>query len=197
MIVMLSDINLKMVEAWRQAFAGVDVTIQHGSAIDAEPEALVSPANSFGFMDGSFDLAISKHFGWHLQARLQEIIRRKHDGELLVGQAERIETDDANTPYLITAPTMRVPMILEPTTVNPYLATRAALRLALKENLHSIGLAGMGTGAGQVEHAVSAKQMRKAFDDVMAPPAFPDRWETAQQFHQLLYTDIVRDIQYR
>lgn len=54
----------------------------------AEPaDALVSPANSFGEMGGGLDLAIRDCFGFVLQTRVQEQIRKQHYGELLVGQA--------------------------------------------------------------------------------------------------------------
>jgi O-acetyl-ADP-ribose deacetylase (regulator of RNase III) len=53
----------------------------------------------------------------------------KHHGELVVGAAEIVETGDLTKPYLIAAPTMRLPIILGPETVNPYLAIRAVLLL--------------------------------------------------------------------
>ena len=50
---------------------------------------------------------------------LRKLILDHHHGELFVGTAEVVETDHAGIPYLIAAPTMRVPMILGPETVNP------------------------------------------------------------------------------
>ena len=79
-------------------------------------------------MDGSLDLLISEYFGWHVQERLQELIRDKYHGYLLVGAAEIVPTDYAKTPYVISAPTMRVPMILDES-VNVYLATRSIMLL--------------------------------------------------------------------
>ena len=71
---------------------------------------MVSPANSFGFMDGGIDALYLKHFGSQLQGQLQQAIQTRHHGELLVGAAEVIETGSKRIPYLIAAPTMRVPM---------------------------------------------------------------------------------------
>ena len=65
--------------------AGVEV--HHGSILDLEVDAIVSSANSFGFMDGGTDLLYSRHFGWDVQRRLQALIRKRHHGELLVGAA--------------------------------------------------------------------------------------------------------------
>ena len=71
-------------------------------------------------MDGGIDLLYSHRLGWHVQERLQKLIKEKYHGELLVGQAEIVETDNQQIPFVISAPTMRVPMILKDS-VNPYL----------------------------------------------------------------------------
>ena len=70
---------------------------------------MVSPANSFGFMDGGLDLAIRDALGYGVQKAVQEIIRERHHGELPVGAAEVVETGHASWPFLVVAPTMRVP----------------------------------------------------------------------------------------
>ena len=45
-------------QAWREYFAGVNcVEFVEGDICDVACDAVVSPANSFGFMDGGLDLA--------------------------------------------------------------------------------------------------------------------------------------------
>lgn len=184
-----------------------NIAIHHGSIFEVECDAVVSPANSFGYMDGGIDLQYSYHFGWHVQERLQALIMRDHYGELLVGQAEVVPTDHVKIPYVISAPTMRVPMILGRESVNPYLATRAALLLIqqgilpdgtpIREVIKSVAFPGMGTGVGYIPYAVCAKQMRKAIEDVIIQkPLFPNGWKMAQARHQALYSDQTRDLQY-
>jgi len=162
---------------------------------------------SFGYMDGGLDLRISQFFGWHVQERLQELIRSKHHGELIVGQAEIVKTDHAQIPYVISAPTMRVPMILGQTTVNIYLATRAILLLvkygvledSTKVNsvVETVAIPGMGTGVGKVPPTICARQMKIAFEEVIEKKyKFPNSWHEAQMRHQLLYSEQFRDIQY-
>lgn len=70
----------------------------------------------------------SKHFGWGVQSRLQKRIQERHHGELLVGLADVVQTENSQIPYCIAAPTMRVPMILSETP-NAYLAARAVFLL--------------------------------------------------------------------
>jgi O-acetyl-ADP-ribose deacetylase (regulator of RNase III) len=151
----------------------------------------------------------SQHFGWHVQERLQNLILNKHHGELLVGAAEIVETDNLQIPYLIAAPTMRVPMILG-NTINPYLAARAALLLikhgafaggSLKGEevssfVDSVAFPGLGTGVGRVGPNTCARQIRAAIEDViLGKHEFPQSWADAQERHQQLYTDQIRDLQ--
>jgi O-acetyl-ADP-ribose deacetylase (regulator of RNase III) len=207
MQIILSDTNPGVVQGWRQYFKDCPgVTIFPGSIFDTDCNAIVSPANSFGFMDGGLDLALSHYLGWHVQDRLQAKIRQKHHGELLVGQAEIVATDHPNIPYLISAPTMRVPMILTGT-VNVYLAMRAILLLInhgtledqtpVREVVTRVAISGLGTGVGKVPAEICAKQMRAAYNKViLAKDPFPASWRQAQQDHQLLYAERTRDLQY-
>ncbi|HVF85199.1 MAG TPA: macro domain-containing protein, partial [Abditibacteriaceae bacterium] len=193
MKIILTGVEPELVQAW-QKFCGdlEDVAVHHGSIFDVQCDAVVSPANSFGFMDGGIDMLYSRRFGWHVQERLQQLIREVHHGELLVGAAEIVETD-AHIPFLIAAPTMRVPMILRDS-VNPYLAARAALSLVkhgvfhsgfhqgtpVHEVVHSVAFPGLGTGVGQVGPDVCAHQMRTAIEDVLLEKRpFPINWAEA------------------
>ncbi|MBC8278614.1 MAG: hypothetical protein H8E46_10315 [FCB group bacterium] len=72
--------------------------------------------------------AMSYFFGWRLEKRLQIIIREKHYLELLAGNAETAAADHPKIPYVISAPTMRVPSYIE-NTVNAFQAVRAMLIL--------------------------------------------------------------------
>jgi len=207
MKIVLMDLESKLIQAWHAI--GKDknsVTTYCGSIFDVKCDAIVSPANSFGFMDGGLDMAISRFFGWHVQKRLQEKIQNKHHGELLVGTAEIVETDHTQIPYVISAPTMRVPMILKDT-INVYLAIRGLLLLvknghfedgvAIQEKVKTIALPGMGTGVGQISPEIFARQMKQAVEDVIEENyKFPASWWDAAQSHQLLYSDTVRDLQY-
>src|SRR5436190_3100647 len=157
-----------------------DVSIYCGSILDLSVDAVVSPANSFGFMDGGIDHLYSHHFGWKVQDQLQELIRTRHHGELLVGTAEIVETGHPRIPFVIAAPTMRVPMILRDT-VNPYLAARAVFRLIqhglvpagalagerVEAVVTSVAFPGLATGIGRVGPNTCAHQVRAAIEEVL------------------------------
>ncbi len=206
MKIVLCDINKDLVKAWNDAFADVayredrqdhQIEIVCGNIFDQTVDALVSPANSFGFMDGGLDYLISKTLGWDIQSNLKKYINEELDGELVVGQAVAISTTNCNIPFVISAPTMRVPMILGTNSTNVYLATRAALITMKKCKLDSIVFPGMGTGVGKVPVEICAGQMRQAFEDVFYSSR-PSSWNEAQVRHQLLTRNVaqVRDLQY-
>jgi O-acetyl-ADP-ribose deacetylase (regulator of RNase III) len=210
MEIVLTSLDRDLASTWKSVCGDLPgISVHEGSIFDVKCDAVVSPANSFGFMDGGLDLRYSDRFGWQVQERLQALIRSKHHGELLVGQAEIVETDSEAIPYLIAAPTMRVPMILKET-VNPYLAARAVLLLIqqgrfesgylsgekLSDVIQTVAFPGLGTGIGRVSASSCAHQVRAAIEEVLlGKSVFPGSWSEAQIRHQQLYGGEVRDLQ--
>jgi O-acetyl-ADP-ribose deacetylase (regulator of RNase III) len=158
-----------------------DISAMVGSITDVEVSAVVSPANSFGFMDGGVDLVYSRFFGWEVQARLQDRISHRPIGELLVGEALVVETAHPKIPFLISAPTTRVSKRVDDP-VDIMLACRAAILIARKEDLASVAFPGMGTGAAQVPPALAARNMLAGIHKGLAGrPPFPSAWQSIAQ----------------
>ncbi len=187
MKLILRDRNQEMVDAWKSHFRGLtDVEVGLGDIFDVPADAIVSPANSFGFMNGGIDLAYSKRFGWQLMHTLQDYLKNNLGGELPVGEAVYVPIGIESEPYkyLISAPTMRVPMTITGS-VNAYLAMRAVLRLVGHYNkrqvahaahesirgetpvkaelIESVLCPGLGTAIGRLPYDVAAYQMREAY----------------------------------
>ena len=163
---LLIDKNPAMVAAWQEYFAEEEnVKIVEGDLTDVSCDAIVSPANSFGFMDGGVDYAISMRLGWNLQFELQKAIKALPEGELLVGRAMVIETGDDIVPFLISAPTMRVPMSYNiDTSINAYLAMKATLIQAISHpQITFVAIPGFCTGVGRMHPTTAAMQMYQAF----------------------------------
>lgn len=165
--------------AWRTAFADVpEVEVHHGDliAVARTPDrcdALVSPANSFGYMDGGIDLVYTQALGWDMEKRLRALLLAEHDGELPVGQAVVVETGHQHPRWLISAPTMRVPMRVD-TRAHAHLAFRAVLRCIKRHNasgtdhpIRRVICPGLGTGVGLLSPDLCALQMRHAWSVVI------------------------------
>lgn len=167
----------------------VDVTVRQvedlAEVADSEFDAVVSPANSYGVMDGGIDLAYRKRYGLQLQRRVQATLRSEgHRGEQPVGTAIVVPLSGyVEAPYLIHAPTMRVPQDVSRTS-NVYNATRAILRAAdAVTGIETVYCPGLGTGTGKVSPRSCALQMALAVEQYLRPdypiPTWVDhiRWE--------------------
>lgn len=177
-----------MGEAWRHAFRELpDVEIACADICRVPCDAVVSPANSFGFMDGGLDHLLSERFGWDLEKRVQKAIQERPLRELLVGEAIVVPTEDAQTPWLVCAPTMRVPMRIR-TSVNAYLAMKAIL-IAVRHHAQSrsievVAIPGLGTGVGQLAPELAAGQMAQAYREVVLNDhKYPGSFAEAQKMH--------------
>ena len=179
MKILLVDRGGDLARAWRAAFDDRDdVEVIEGDYFARPAGAMVSPANSFGIMDGGLDAAIRDTLGFAVQQAVQRMIVERHHGELPVGCAEVVATGDARWPQLIVAPTMRIPESIA-LTLNAYLAFRAALLAARRAAIESIVCCGLGTGIGRMEPRRCAVQMRMALLHVTAPARVP----SFQQIH--------------
>ena len=150
-----------LAQCWR---AGIEsrkmdgLRVLEGDILEGRADAIVSPANSFGFMDGGIDAVYTAFFGPRLQRDVQSAIRLLPRQELLVGEALAVNTGNARYPCCIAAPTMRRPMRLWDGT-NAYLAARGGAscgRLWLGDSghaRHGHGLRWFGSGCGRPRHA--------------------------------------------
>lgn len=153
----------------------------------SEFDCLVSPANSFGMMDGGIDAAIVKFFGVSLEKRVQQRIIQDYLGEQPVGTSFIIETGHSKHPFLAHTPTMRVPMAIAGTDI-PYIAMWAMLLAVRQHNLNypdatiaSVACPGLGTGIGNVPYAEAARQMALAYDRYLYPPKFINTFVAASR----------------
>lgn len=178
MKLILFDRNREMCEAWRNEFVsyigtenGNLVSISLGDFQQLEPaDCIVSPANSFGIMDGGLDLVLKNYFGsHHIQEEVQTKIRELYLGEQPVGTSLIIETDDPRYPWLAHTPTMRIPKRIDGTE-NVYNAMRAVLIAVEQHNKYSdkfaietIAIPGLGAATGNVPKQKVARQMLLAW----------------------------------
>ncbi len=189
----LVDRDPRLVAAWKEVFRGEpDIEPSRRDFFDVHAGAMVSPANSFGIMDGGLDAAIVDTLGLHVARRVRERIEERHHGELPVGVAEIVPTDDERWPLLVCAPTMRVPEDVSRTT-NAYLAFRAALLALLAhgeasgKSVGAVLCPGLCTGVGAMPPRRCAAQMRVAWRQVRGELGQPS-FEEIHRAHRAMRT---------
>jgi O-acetyl-ADP-ribose deacetylase (regulator of RNase III) len=154
--------------------------VHEGSITDVDVDAVVSPANSFGFMGGGIDGVYARWFPG-VSDRVRAASGADSGGELPVGEAVIVPTGADRPTWLISAPTMREPGELLPADgAAARAAATAVLRLwrdgtlpdggPVREAVRSIALPGLGTGVGGLDPAVCACQVGAALDEVLGPP---------------------------
>ncbi|WP_199430780.1 macro domain-containing protein [Qaidamihabitans albus] len=174
----LCAVDEPLAEAWRsipETMSG-QVRVHHGSVLDVPAHAVVSPANSFGWMRGGIDAVYAKAFPG-VEQQVRSAVLAYHGGELPIGEAVVVHTGEPAPQWLISAPTMREPGEQLPAdTVHPYLAARAVFLLwrdarlehgaEVREVVDTIAMPGLGTGVGGVSPATCARQVAAAWEEV-------------------------------
>jgi len=175
----LFDINPKVCDEFYNHFNKYkNISIYNGRFENIqEYDCIISPANSFGLMDGGIDKFIIDYFGKQLMENVQKHIIENYAGEQPVGTSFIIETNDIKHPYLAHTPTMEIPMDIRGTN-NVYKAMKAMLLEVLKYNknlifgnsiIRSIACSGLGTACGMLEPSIAVKQMELAYKHVFYP----------------------------
>lgn len=190
----------EMCDAFRYRFAGLaGVRIIRGLFQELEPhDAFVTAGNAFGIMTAGIDAAVIDRLGTDLMRRVQDRILNEYLGEQPVGTAFLERTGDADIPFLVHAPTMRVPGSIEGTD-KVYSSTWAALvaihahNVASSEKIETAGFPAMGTGFGGVSFDECARQMAVAYRNFLSPPCRFD-WEFVAARHRGICYDGSRQV---
>lgn len=185
MKIFLLDINKEMTDAWHRYFDNIYsveiVNDDFSSFMDKHPnmEAIVSPANSFGLMDGGYDAAITDYFGADLMKNVQKFVMVKWHGEQPVGTSMTVPIIGRSVPdnkygskyaILIHTPTMRIPeRIIDYRIV--YQCMRTTLIEAINQDVESIVIPAFGASTGEVPYDVVAKMMYLAYKQITNSPS--------------------------
>lgn len=193
----LCDFSEDLVTEWKRAFKDhPEIDIRFGRFEDVDFDCVVSPANSFGLMDGGIDEAITMYFGQQMMDRVQNMIIDKYAGEQPVGTSEIVRgTADENSnriKFVAHTPTMIIPSPIAKTT-NIYMAMKAMLLAVQRHNeqntyntINVVVCSGLGTGAGRVPYQKAAFDMEKAYSNFKYRPR-----ELTWQFALIRYNNIL------
>jgi len=119
------------------------IVVQKGDLTKILCDAIVNPANSFGYMGGGVAGAIKRIGGVEIEN--QAIAK----APIPVGSAVFTSAGSLPCDFVIHAPTMEQPA-MRICVDNVRHATRAALELGIELRIKTIAIPGMGTGVGGV-----------------------------------------------
>jgi O-acetyl-ADP-ribose deacetylase (regulator of RNase III) len=135
------------------------IEVRKASITTCQVDAIVNPANSFGYMGGGV-AGVIKSVG--SQVIEDEAVSQ---APVQIGEAIITGAGDLVCKKVIHAPTMHNPA--EKTDSHKaYCATKAALEMAESEGFRSIAIPGMGTGVGGLNKPEAAKAMVKAIREM-------------------------------
>lgn len=160
----LVDINADLVAVWEKEFKKFsEVNVLHGNILELAENTIVSPGNSYGFMDGGIDRLYIEYFGIHLQTEVMKAVSYRPEGYLPVGTGAFILTGDPQIPYMIAAPTMMTPGPVK--SANCFFAMIAVLKVAYQNRkaVQKVFCPGLATGIGKVHPHLAAKEMANAY----------------------------------
>lgn len=182
MKIYLLDINPHMTKAWEAYFKDIDDveivnTDFHSFMFNYTVDAVVSPANAFGLMDGGYDGAITRYFGKQLMKDVQYKIITEWYGEQPVGTSISVPIKGKQVYYndkikdmiLIHTPTMRTPSLIVDDKVI-YQCMRTTLIEAIKNNVKNIVIPAFGGATGGIPFDTVAKMMYLAYTQINNKP---------------------------
>ena len=201
----LTFINLteESLKPFRIQFAntqGVDFIKGNITEYMDQYDCIVSPANSYGIMDGGIDKAISYYFP-NVRENVKKVIDSRFHGEQPVGTSVLVDTGPTvrNGPSKILAhtPTMRIPKNLA-NSENAYLAFKALLceikrynklseesfnkKITIRSQnypkINSVLCTSFCNGSGDMPINRSAIQMKLAYKHVMEEAPIEAIWPT-------------------
>jgi O-acetyl-ADP-ribose deacetylase (regulator of RNase III) len=190
----------EMCDAFTKRFTGLPGVMVLQKRFEELPphDCFVTAANSYGMMTAGIDAVLVEFFGQSLMDRIQLHIMDEFLGEQPVGTAFVISTGNNDYPFVVHAPTMRVPHGIDGTE-NVYSATWAALlaihrhNLAHDEKIATAAFPAMGTGFGCVSFDEAARQMATAYRCYLEPPHRID-WDTVIERHKLICYDGAKQV---
>jgi len=134
------------------------IIVEKGDITKVDCEAIINPANSYGYMGGGVAGAIKRAGGVEIE---KEAVSK---APIPIGKAIFTNSGNLSSSIIIHAPTMKQPA-MKIKQENVEFAIRAALRLASEKKIKTIAIPGMGTGVGGVLMDDAAKVMIKVIKE--------------------------------
>lgn len=163
MEVLIADHNKITIAAIKECNPSFEVELGNPLAFDID--AVVSPANTKGIMNGGFDAVLRRYFG----VGIEYMVRQYFDKfKLDVGEAIAVKTFHSKVEWLIVTPTVSVTGegFSGHTSVS-YSCAYNAVKAAHEKGVQYLGMTGLGSGVGGLDRRASAKQQVQGIEDAL------------------------------
>ena len=161
MNILIADHNKSTIASINECNPSFDVELGNPLAFDID--AVVSPANTMGIMNGGYDAVLRRYFG------IEYMVKQYLDKfNLDVGEAIAVKTGHSKVEWLIVTPTVSVTGEgLSGHASVSYSCAYNAVKAAYAKGIQYLGMTGLGSGVGQLDRRISAKQQVQGIEDAL------------------------------
>ena len=143
MEVIVADNNKIVFQAFKDY--SPEFEVQFGNPMAYGVDAVVSPANTLGIMNGGFDASIRRVLGTWAEINARKAIDKR--GGINIGEAIIVNTYHKKIPKLIVAPTISHRGEMGGDTSFIYDVAFSAVSVAKESGIKKLGMTSLGTGA--------------------------------------------------
>ncbi len=163
MNILIADHNKSVITSAKECNPSFNVELGNPLAYDID--AVVSPANTKGIMNGGYDAVLRRFFGVTIESRIRQYIDKF---PISVGEAISVMTGHEKVPFLIVTPTVSVSGEgLSGHQSISYACAFASVIAAHKRKVSYLGMTGLGTGVGGLSIRDAIRQQVKGIEDAL------------------------------
>ena len=140
--------------------------VELGNPLAFDIDAVVSPANTKGIMNGGYDAVLRRYFGVGIEYTVRMYFEKFN---LDVGQAIGVKTGHPKVHWLIVTPTVSV--IGEGLSGHEsvsYACAYNSVKAAHERGVKYLGMTGLGSGVGGLDRRASARQQVQGIEDALS-----------------------------
>ena len=164
MKVIIADHNKSTISSINECNPSFEV--EEGNPLAFDVDAIVSPANTKGIMNGGYDAVLRRFFGVTIEYIVQQYLEKF---KIDVGQAIAVKTGHPKVNWLIVTPTVSVNGEgLSGHESVSYACAYNAVKVAHQRGVKYLGMTGLGSGVGGLDRRISARQQVQGIEDALS-----------------------------
>ena len=163
MKVIIADHNKSTISSMEELCPSFEVQLGNPLAFDID--AVVSPANTKGIMNGGYDAVLRRYFGVGIEYSVRQYLEKF---QIVVGQAIAVKTGHPKVEWLIVSPTVSVTGEgLSGHASVSYACAYNSVKVAHQRGVQYLGMTGLGSGVGGLNRREAARQQVQGIEDAL------------------------------